>query len=175
MPGGGGYDVEAAFGLVLFIREPQECLPAIEEPRKDLREVLVDARKCFVEFLARNLVDLLDRLLRVLDGIDEILALRFEEGVPVSGFLVLFECHHVDRSHLLDLLAQSAAGFFFRNERLVYDANDCLIGAQRGGLFVYFGQRAALQVFEVRAQLGNCTLLAGPAVAKQFQRGHDRS
>ena len=53
-------------------------------PWKSLRErqpeVLVDARERLVKLLPRNLVDLLDRRLRVLDGLDQILALRLKEA-----------------------------------------------------------------------------------------------
>ena len=84
----------------------QEGLSALEEPREDLREVLVDPRKGLVELGARNLIDLLDGLLRVLDRLHQVLALRLEEAVALGGLLVLVERHHVHRAHLLDALAQ---------------------------------------------------------------------
>ena len=81
-------------------------------------EVLVDPRKCLVELGARNLVDLLDRLLRVFDRLHQVLALRFEEAVPLGRLLVLVERHHVHRAHLLDALAQRRGRSLLRQPAL---------------------------------------------------------
>ena len=122
LPGRRGHDFEAALGLIFSISQTQEGLPAVEEAREDVGEVLVDAREGLVELGARDLIDLLDGLLRVLDGLDQVVALRFEEGVAVGGLLVLIQRHHVDGAHLLHALTESAARLFFGGEHLAVNA-----------------------------------------------------
>jgi hypothetical protein len=75
----------------------------MEEPREGLPEVLVDPGESLFELCARDPVDLADRLLRVLDRLDQIAALCVEETVPLGRLLV--QGHHVHRAHLLDALA----------------------------------------------------------------------
>ena len=58
----------------------------------------------------------LDRLLRVLDRLHQVLALRLKEAVAFGSFLVLVEGHHVDGAHLLDALTKIAAGLLFRGQ-----------------------------------------------------------
>ncbi len=118
-------------------------------------EVFVDARKGLVELGARNLVDLLDRLLRIFDGLDQILALRFEEAMALRCLLVLIERHHVDRAHLLDALAQRAAGFFFGGEGFVDQSLDVQVGAQICGFDIDFGQATGFKMLKIGAQLGH--------------------
>ena len=148
-----GHDVQAALSLILHVREAQEGLTALEEPRKDMGEVLVDAGKSLVEFSARDLIDLLDGLLGVLNRLHQVRALRLQEAVTFGGFLVLVKRHHVHRAHLLDALAQPAAGLLFGGQRLAGQALDERIGAQRGGLEIHFCQAACLQVLEFGASL----------------------
>ena len=66
-----------------------------------------------VELDARDVVDLLDGGLGVLDGVEQVLALGFEEGVALGGLRVLFEGHHVDRAHGFEALLERACGLFF--------------------------------------------------------------
>ena len=57
----------------------------------DLAEIGVDGVEGLAEFLARNLVDLLNGLLGVADGIDQVLALGGQEVVTLLGILELLE------------------------------------------------------------------------------------
>ena len=119
-----GDDLQAALGLVLHVGEAQEGLPALEEPREDCGEVLVDAGEGLVEFGARDQIDLLDGLLRVFDRLHQVGALRLKEAVALGGLLVLVEGHHVHRAHLLDALAQGAAGLLFGGQLFAGEARD---------------------------------------------------
>ena len=124
------HNIQPAFGLIFRIGEPQEAgLSALEEARKDLREVFVDARKRLVELGPRNLIDLLDRFHRVVDRLDQVGALHFEEAMPLGCLLIFVERHHVHRANLLQPLAQCAAGFFFQCQRFIQQALDHLIGS----------------------------------------------
>ena len=76
---------------------------------KVCREVLVDDLERLVELHARDLVDLLDRRLRVLDRLDQVLALRLQEPMPLGRLVVLLERHHVHRAHCLEPLLQRRA------------------------------------------------------------------
>ena len=79
-------------------------------------EVFVDLVERLFELLAREGVDLLDRRLRVLDRVEQIFALRFEERVTLGGFLVFLERHHVDRAHGVEARAHLAIDLVFDGE-----------------------------------------------------------
>ena len=80
---GRGDDVDAGLGGVLFVGEPHEGLAAAEELGEGDGEVLVDDLEGLVELDAGDVVDLLDGGLGVFDGVEEVLALGFEEGVAL--------------------------------------------------------------------------------------------
>ena len=64
---------------------------------KTLAEVGVDGLEGLGEFLARDLVDLLNGLLGVADGIDQVLALRAQEFLALLRFLELFHGRGIHR------------------------------------------------------------------------------
>ena len=80
------HDVDAAFGRVLLVRQPHEGLSAAEELLERELEVLVDDVERLFELLTRDGVDFLDRVLRVLDGIQQVFTLRLEEARGARPF-----------------------------------------------------------------------------------------
>ena len=79
-----GHDVDAALVGVLGVGELHEGLAAAEELREGDGEVFVDDLEGLVELRARDVVDLLDGGLGVLDGVEEVLALGLEEAVALG-------------------------------------------------------------------------------------------
>ena len=65
-------------------------------------EIGVDRLKGFNKALARLDVDLLDRLLRIANGVQQILPLRIEEVVTLLRLLKLFERLRIHRAHRLN-------------------------------------------------------------------------
>jgi len=165
-----GHDLQAALRLIFGVHEAQERLAALEEPGEDVGEVLVDAREGFVELGPRNLVDLLDRLLRVLDRFDEVLALLFQEGMARGGLVVLFKSHHVHRAHLLQALAERATLLFLGSERFALHARNRRNGAKLFGRRVHFSEATALEVLDVGAQPGHRAVAAGALFAQRIER-----
>ena len=78
-----GDDVDAALVGVLRVGELHEGLAAAEELGEGDGEVFVDDLEGLVELQAGDVVDLLDGGLRVLDGVEQVLALGFEEAVAL--------------------------------------------------------------------------------------------
>ena len=150
------------------VGEAHEGLAAVEEAREGDGEVLVDAREGLVELGARDLVDFLDGLLRVLDGLDQVLALGFEEAVTLGGFLVLLERHHVDRAHRFELLAcrprqaSSSAASASPSRRAMLR-----LRAEFAGFDAEIADAGRFEVFEVGSELGG---LCGVAAASLAQR-----
>src|ERR1035438_506702 len=74
----------------------------------------IDGLEGLGKFAARNLVDLLNGLLRVAYGIDQVLALRAQEIEALLGFLELLQGGGIHRSERVDPLAdldRGALGF----------------------------------------------------------------
>ena len=117
-------DVDAALVRILRVGELHEGLAAAKELREGHREVLVDDLEGLIELHARDVVDLLDRSLGILDRIKEVLALGFEKAVAGDRLVVLLKRHHVDRPHRLEPLLQRASFFLFSVQRLAFDARD---------------------------------------------------
>ena len=92
-------------------------------------EVLVDRRERLREALARGLVDALDRLAGLRDRVDQVLALRGEEGVARLELVELLDRHHVDRAEPVDLRPQ-ARDRLLRAERTLFGRSHG--GAGRG-------------------------------------------
>ncbi len=67
---------------------------------------------------------------RVLDGLQQILPLRFQELVTLRDLFVLLQRHHVHRTHVVEPRAHFAIGFFFAGERLGGDAGQGIVGHQ---------------------------------------------
>ena len=85
---------------------------AAEERRERLLEVRVDGRERLAEARVRRLVDAPDGLVGLRDRVDEVLALRRQEGVARVELVELLDGHHVDRAELVDLAAQLGDGLF---------------------------------------------------------------
>ena len=133
LPGGEAtMSMPLSFG-VFGVGELHEGLAATEELGEGDGEILVDDLEGLVKFHARDVIDLLDRSLGVLDGVEKILALAFEEAVTGDGLVVLLEGHHIDRSHRFEALLESAGLFFLGVEGIAFDADDGLVFAQGHG------------------------------------------
>ena len=98
MPGGEATDVDAGIGQVGFVGQAHLASAAAEQRLEGLTEILVDALEGFGEFLARNHVDVRDRLLRIADGIQQILPLHAQELLALRGFLELLHGLGIDRT-----------------------------------------------------------------------------
>ncbi len=123
-----GDDLDAGLVGVFGVGEAHEGLAAAEEFGEGDGEVLVDDLVGLVELDAGDVVDLLDGGLGVFDGVEEVLALSFEEGVALGGLVVLLEGHHVDGAHGFETLLEGAGLFFLGVKRVAFDAGD-------GGVF----------------------------------------
>ena len=74
-------------------------------PKSDWKataKMRVDELEGLLEFVARDFVELVDRELRVLDGLHEVVALAPQEVLALLAFLEFLERHHVDRAHGFD-------------------------------------------------------------------------
>ena len=128
-----GDEVDAGLVAVLGVGELHVGLAAAEELGEGDGEVLVDDLEGLVELGVRDVVDLLDGGLCVFDGVEQVLALAFHEGVAACGLVVLLEGHHVDGAHGFEALLEAACLFFFGGEGFAFDADDGLVGAEDGG------------------------------------------
>ena len=133
-------------------------------------DVFVDARERFVEPGTGDLIDLLDRLHGVVDGLDQVSALHFEEAMPLGGFLVLVERHHVDGADLFEAIAEGPAGFFFQGQSFVKEPFNGFVGAQDSSFNIDFGEAASFQVFKVGQQLGGSAGAGGAIFAELVER-----
>ena len=95
-------------GQVLLVGEAHLAGAAAEQRLERLAEIRVDGLERLGEFLARHQVDLLNRLLGVADGIDQVLPLRAQEVVALLRFLELFHGRRVHRAQRLDAAAHFA-------------------------------------------------------------------
>src|SRR5580692_8590689 len=109
-------------------------MPAAEELLESNAEVLIDPSKGFLELLARDLVDLANRGNCVLDGGDQIFALAIEERVTFGSLAILFERHHVHRTHGFQFRAHLAMKLVTSSRIVARDERECRIGQQSGAL-----------------------------------------
>ena len=133
-------------------------LTAAEELGERQAEVFVDARERLVELRPRDLVDLLDGRLRVLDGVEQVLALRLQELVPLGDLGVLLERHHVHRAHRFQAILQLAAGIFFADQRVAFQPRNIFLHAKLGRLYAEIVDAGCLNVLKIGGELGRgCT------------------
>src|SRR5437868_1443709 len=95
-------DINSRLSGTVRLRKPHLPGTAAEERLKSIREMRVDDGKSFFKFLARNLVQLADGLLRIRDGLQQIGAFALQEGEALFALVVLLDRHHVYRTHGLD-------------------------------------------------------------------------
>ena len=69
--------------------------------------MLVDDLERLAETRTGGSIDPLDGVAGGRDGVDQVLALRGQEVVPLLQFVELIDGHHVDRPEALDLGAQA--------------------------------------------------------------------
>src|SRR6185436_4951671 len=74
-----GDDLDAALERIVFVEERQSGAAAAEQRAEHVLEIVIDRREGLDEARARGLVDALDRLARLGDGVDQVLPLRREE------------------------------------------------------------------------------------------------
>ena len=98
-------------GIVL-VEQRDAGAAAAEQRREGLLEVGVDGGERVAEARVRGLVDALDGFVGLRDRVDQVLALRGQEGVALIELGELLDGHHVDRAELVDLRAQLGDGFF---------------------------------------------------------------
>src|SRR6267378_3696497 len=58
-------------------------------------KVLIDEREGFLEFLFADLIELRDGLLRICNGLQQIVPFAAEESEPLFAFVVFLERHHI--------------------------------------------------------------------------------
>src|SRR5262249_53995793 len=89
-------DLDLALERILA-HHAQCALAALEERREGLLEVLLDVGEGVEEELRSGRVDLLDRLQELRLGLQQIVALRGQEGVALLLLVELLEREQVDR------------------------------------------------------------------------------
>src|SRR5258708_4925184 len=67
-----------------------------------LRKIVIDAVERLLEFLPRNQIQLRNRLLRIRNRLQQIIALPRQERKPLLALVVLLQRHHVHRAHRFD-------------------------------------------------------------------------
>ncbi len=93
-----GDDIDARLGDVGLVGQPHLADAAAEQRAEHLPEILVDVLEGLGEPLARLDVDIVDRLLGVADGIEQVLPLRVQEVVALLRFLEFFERLRIHRT-----------------------------------------------------------------------------
>ncbi len=141
-------DVDAAIAGTIRLGETHFAAAAAEESTESLAKIAVDDGESLFEFLPRDRIELGDGLLRVLNGLDEVVALAREECVALIAVLILLESHHVDRPHGFEaLLDAHVAGFggdqFLAGEKLF------LLRDQFFGLSAGFGNAGLPEMFAI--------------------------
>ncbi len=126
-------------------------------------EVFIDLGERFFELLPRNLINLANRRSRIFNGGDQILPLGIEESVPLGSFAVLFERHHVDRTHGVKFRAHLSIRLIAGRKFVARHASDCGIGEQSGPLDPEFIQAGLRHVGAIGFQFGGgCLQLTAP-------------
>jgi hypothetical protein len=82
-------------------------MPAAEEAREQLLDARVDAIECFLEALARFLVDLADRAFERFERGREVGELRVEVGLALGLLVEFLDRREVDGLEPPDLLIES--------------------------------------------------------------------
>ena len=98
-------------------------------------------------------IDLLDRRLRVLDRVEQVFALRLEEVVTLRRLLVLFQRHHVDRTHGVEPRAHLAVTWSSVASCSPVDRCDGRVGHQFLAFNAEIVQAGLRHVLRVRLQL----------------------
>ncbi len=128
-----GDDLDAALERIVLVEQRQAGAAAAEQRAERLLEVVVDRRKRLGEALTRGLVDALDRLGRLRDRVDEILALRRQERVARLELVELLDRHHVHRAEAIDLRAQRGDRLLGAERVAVRAAITAAPGSDRSG------------------------------------------
>ena len=97
------------------------------------------------------------------DGVEEILALGFEEAVAGHSLVVFLEGHHIDGAHGFELLLECAGLFFFGVEGIAFDAGDGLILAEGDSFGAEVVEAGGVDVLDVGGELRR--VRCGPALA----------
>src|SRR6478752_4874930 len=126
--------------------------PSAEQLTEGQLEVLVDLMERFLELLSRYRVDFLDSGDRILDRVNQILTLGFEESMPFRRFLVFLKRHHVDRTHVVEAGAHLAINLVFRHQLLARDDPDRGVGHQFVTLHAQIVQARLCHVLRIRLQ-----------------------
>ena len=109
----------------------------------------VDEVEGFFEFLPRNLIEFVDRELRVFDGLDQVVALAPQEFFALLAFLEFFERHHVHRAHRFDARLHFVV-IRFGGDQIFADQQLRFLRHQFFGLRVQFRHAGLAEVVAVR-------------------------
>ena len=120
-------DLDAALDRVVLVEQGQPGASAAEERAEDLLEVTVDGGERLGEPLPGRFVDALDGLGGLGNRVDQVLALRRQEGVAGFELVELVDGHHVDRAKAIDPGAQLGDGFLGA-ERALLGRGDGRVG-----------------------------------------------
>src|SRR6185312_14005741 len=88
----------------------------------------------FLKLLPREDVNFLDRRRGVLDRLDQVFALYFQEVMTLRGFLIFFKGHHVDRAHGVEASAHFLSRLLFRGKLVAGDTRQGFVSHQVGTL-----------------------------------------
>ena len=127
-------------------------------------------RERLFELLPRDGVDLLDGVLRVLDGLQQVLPLRLQELVALRRLLVFLQRHHVHRAHVVQPRAHLAIGALFVRQLLRRDAGQRLVGHELIALLAKLLHAGFGHVLRVRLHAG----LRGRKLAAPVASGIER-
>jgi len=96
-------DLDPALERIVFVEQRQAGAATTEQRAEHVLEVAIDGAERLIESLAGRLVDAGDRLARLRDRIDQVLALCGEKRMTGFELVVLFDRHHVHGPESLDL------------------------------------------------------------------------
>jgi len=80
-------------------------------------KIVINGLEGLLEFLAGDQIEFGDGLVRVGDGLQQVVAFAREEGEALLALIELFECHHVDGAHRFDALLHLAVIHFRCSKR----------------------------------------------------------
>ena len=142
------HDIDAGIAGAVRFRQAHFRHAAAENGVKSFGEILVNGVEGQFEFFLGGLVQLGDGLLRVRDGLQQVVALAGEEREALLAFVKFLERHHIDGAHGFDALFHLAV-IRFGVGQLFAGHESGFRGDQILGLRVHFAHTSFAQVLAV--------------------------